>query len=55
MAQGKFTKQEADETVRAAEEMFEGLSKGKRLDFLGHLNDILLFIEAAKREAPNEE
>lgn len=54
MAQGEFTKEEADSTKKAVEEMFKGLSKGKRGEFLGHLNDIFLFIEAAKRAAPAE-
>lgn len=55
MAQGQFTKQEADFVHTAANEMFLGLPKSKRMEFLGHLNDIFLFIEAAKRAAPNEE
>jgi hypothetical protein len=35
--------------------MFEALPKSRRMEFLGHLNDVLLFVEAAKKNAPNEE
>jgi len=54
MAQGQFTKQEADETIKAVEEMYKALPKAKQAAFIGHLNDIFLFIEAAKRNAPEE-
>jgi len=54
MAQGEFTKEEAEQTQKAVEELFDGLPKSKRMAFLGHLNDILLFIAAAKTAAPNE-
>lgn len=55
MAQGEFTKQEADETVVSVNEMFEAIPKSKKIEYLGHLNDILLFIRAAKKAAPEEE
>lgn len=55
MAQGQFTKQEAEETVKAVQEMFDALPKSKKYDYIGHLNDIFLFIEAAKKAAPDEE
>jgi hypothetical protein len=35
--------------------MFDALPKSKRFDYIGHLNDIGLFIEAAKQAAPDEE
>ena len=54
MAQGQFTKQEAKETTKAVEELFEAIPKSKRLNYIGHLNDIFLFIEAAQRAAPDE-
>ncbi len=54
MAQGDFTKEEAQETKKAVEEMFEAIPKSKRLGFIGHLNDIFLFIEAAGRNAPSQ-
>jgi len=54
MAQGEFTKQEADETMKAIDELIEAIPKTKRMGFIGHLNDILLFISAAKKHAPDE-
>ena len=54
MAQGQFSKQEADATVKAVDEMFNAIPKSKRMQFIGHLNDIMLFIEAAKHSAPDE-
>jgi len=54
MAQGQFTKEEAAATVEAVEEVFKGLPKTKQGAFLGHLNDILLFLRAAKAAAPSE-
>lgn len=54
MAQGEFTKEEAAETAKAIDELFNALPKSKRGEFIGHLNDISLFLEAAKRAAPAE-
>ena len=54
MAQGEFTKEEAAETATAVEEMFNALSKKNKMDFIGHLNDIYLFLDAAKAAAPTE-
>lgn len=54
MAQGQFTKEEAAETIKAFQEVFEALSKKKQCDFIGHANDIYLFLEACKRECPAE-
>lgn len=54
MAQGEFTKQEAKETRTAVQEMWEALTKNKRMEFFGHLNDVLLFLDAAEKHAPDE-
>ena len=54
MAQGEFTKEEAQETIDAVMEIARGLSKKKKIDFFGHFNDIELFLEAAKQAAPTE-
>ena len=54
MAQGEFTKQEAAETIKAIDEMYRALSKARQREYVGHLNDICLFIEAAQRAAPDE-
>jgi len=55
MSQGSFTKQEAEETVKAIGEMFNAIPKSRRMEYIGHYNDILLFIEAAKQAAPDDE
>lgn len=54
MAQGEFTKAEADATREAVEELFEAVPKRSRGEYLGHLNDVLLFLRAAKAAAPDE-
>lgn len=53
VAQGDFTKQEADATMEAVDEMFSALTKRRTGEFFGHLNDIMLFLEAAKKVAPD--
>ena len=52
--QGDFTKAEATATLEAVDELFKGLPKTKQAEYLGHLNDICLFLEAAKRAAPEK-
>lgn len=52
--QGQFTKEEAKATKEAVDEMFKAIPKRQQMDFIGHLNDTFLFLEAAFREAPNE-
>jgi hypothetical protein len=54
MAQGQFTKEEAQQTIETVDDMFKGLPKSKQANYLGHLNDIFLFLEAAKKAAPAE-
>jgi hypothetical protein len=54
MAQGEFTKQEAAATLEAVREMFDAIPKSKRFDYIGHLNDICLFVQAAQQQAPEE-
>jgi len=55
MAQGEFTKKEAEATEEAFDEVFKALSKPKQREFFGHANDIFLFLAACKRECPDEE
>jgi hypothetical protein len=54
MAQGKFTKEEARSSREAVNEMFHALPRKKSFEYIGHLNDILLFLEAAEKAAPTE-
>ena len=51
---GQFTKEEAQEAILTLDEIFNALSRPKQREFLGHLNQVCLFLEAAKREAPTE-
>ncbi len=56
MAQGEFTKQEAGECVKALNEiMTQAVTKKKTIEFIGHFNDLFLFLSAAKEQAPDEE
>jgi hypothetical protein len=55
MAQGDFTKEEAKATEEAVKELFDAIPKSKRMGFVGHLNDIYLFLGAAGKAAPNEQ
>lgn len=54
MAQGQFTKEEARATREAVEEMFKAIPKSKSLGYIGHYNDVLLFLGAAEVAAPGE-
>jgi len=54
MAQGRFTKQEARNVREAVREILDALPKTKKLTFLGHFNDLFLFLDAAERAAPDE-
>lgn len=54
MAQGDFTKEEAKSTREAVEELIDAIPKSKRMGYLGHLNDILLFIRGVERHIEAE-
>ena len=54
MAQGQFTKEEATEVLEIVDELFNAVPKSRQGGYLGHLNDICLFLEAARRVAPAE-
>ena len=54
MAQGEFTKEEAVQVSKIVEKMFAGMPFTRRVQYIGHLNDILLFVQAAKDAAPHE-
>lgn len=55
MSQGEFTKSEAERTREAVREIWEGIPKTRRMAYLGHLNDIYLFLDAAKYHAVDDE
>jgi len=52
--QEQFTKEEGAETKKSVEELFDAIPRSRRFDYLGYLNDIMLFLDAAIRQAPNE-
>jgi hypothetical protein len=54
MAQGDFTKEEAAEIEDTFSEVFKALPKTKQAAYIGHANDIYLFLAAAKKTAPSE-
>jgi len=54
MAQGEFTKQEADATANAFEDIFEALPDTKQIDFMGLAKNIYAFLDAAKKAAPDK-
>jgi len=54
MTQGKFSKEEATSVIEAMEEIMKAFPKSKAGEFIGHFNDLMLFLSAAKKAAPNE-
>ena len=54
MVRGEFTKEEAQEATDASMEIFGVLNDAERLKKFGHINTIMLFLERARREAPDE-
>jgi len=54
MAQGEFTKQEADAIANAFEDIFEALPDTKQIDFMGLAKNIYAFLDAAKKAAPDK-
>jgi len=54
MAQGEFTKEEAKFTADTFKEVFEALPKSKQMAYIGHANDIYLFLSAAEKAAPHD-
>jgi hypothetical protein len=54
MTQGKASKEEASASKEALEEIMKALPKKKAMDFIGHFNDLFLFIEACERVLPSE-
>lgn len=54
MALGDFTKEEAKVAQDCIDEIFKAVPKTKQMDLLGELNELSLFVSAAKKNAPNE-
>lgn len=52
MAQGDFTKQNVVLVKEAIDELYGALPKSKKLNYLGHLNEIFLFLDKCNLVAP---
>jgi len=50
-----FTKQGAERAIEAAGELFEALPRSRKLDHAVALNELYLFLDAARAAAPDEE
>lgn len=55
MANSRFTKKEAELVREDIDTLFNSLTKKKQMEFIGELNDIMLFLSAAKEAAPEED
>lgn len=49
MAQGEFTLEECEATEEALTEVMKAFPKSKAIEFIGHFNDIFLFLSAVKK------
>lgn len=54
MTQGIASKEEAKECEKALEEIMEAIPKTKKINFMGHFNDLFLFLSACKNTLPSE-
>lgn len=51
--QGLLVKENAKDCLEALAEMFQAIPKKKQFEYLGHLNDLSLFLERAAKELPS--
>jgi len=54
MAQGDFTKQEAEQTTRTIREMYDALPQGRKFEFSWRFTDAVFFLTLASLAAPDE-
>lgn len=52
--QGKFCKAEAKHVTEGMNEVLKALPRAKKMEFLGHFNDLFLFLAAAEKAAPEK-
>ena len=55
MSQGKASKEEAKSCSEALNDIMKAFPKTKAIEFIGHFNDIFLFLSACERTLPTEE
>jgi len=49
MKLSEVTKQEAEREIGAVNELFKAVPKTRQMEYVGHLNDISLILEAVRR------
>lgn len=53
--QNALCKENAENCLLALDEIFDAIPKKRQSDFIGHLNDLALFLSAAESQLPNYE
>lgn len=53
MAQGEFTKEEAEHAEACAKTIIDLLPKAKMINVMGEMNDLYIFLGVAKSAAPS--
>lgn len=48
----EFTKENCKDMESCVQEMFDALAKSKKLEYIGHLNELLVFLAKAAEHAP---
>ena len=54
MTQGKASKEEAIASKEALNEIMKAMPKNKAVEFIGHFNDLFLFLDAVEKVLPGE-
>ena len=54
MTQGKASKEEAKASKEALDEVMKVFPKNKVAEFIGHFNDLFLFLDAVEKILPSE-
>lgn len=54
MSLGDWSKEEAGTCRELVDQMFLALPKSKRMEYIGHLNQVLIFLSEAAKHAPGE-
>jgi len=54
MTQGKASKEEAKSCEEALNEIMKAMPKSKAVEFVGHFNDLFLFLTAVGKVLPSE-
>ena len=52
--ENRLNKEEAQNCYEAVEEIMKAFPKNKAMEFIGHFNDVMLFLGEAKEKLPAE-